>query len=52
MNPLGMDSAKYVLQRFSDEERKLFDAGVRRAADAVGFWISGAGVEACMNRYN
>lgn len=49
--PAGWDLADYVLGRFSDEERKLIDQAVGRAADAVEV-ILREGAEAAMNQYN
>lgn len=51
-NPPGVDSADYVLERIPEAEKKEYDAAVRRAAEAVSMWLSGAGLTACMNRYN
>jgi PTH1 family peptidyl-tRNA hydrolase len=51
-NPPGTDSADYVLERIPEPERKEYDAAVRRAAEAVSAWLGGAGLAACMNRYN
>lgn len=49
--PKGWDLADYVLGRFSDNERKLVDAAIVRAAEAV-VKILEDGVDAAMNAYN
>lgn len=49
--PEHWDVAKFVLARFTPDERQAIDAAVKRAADGVLDWIS-LGIESCMNRYN
>ncbi|MGI6069494.1 MAG: aminoacyl-tRNA hydrolase [Blautia sp.] len=49
--PKGWDLADYVLSRFDTEERKIVDASVKRAAEAVKMILS-EGVDAAMNAYN
>lgn len=44
-------AADFVLSKFNTEERKLIDATIVRAADAVETWAR-EGIAACMNRYN
>jgi PTH1 family peptidyl-tRNA hydrolase len=51
-NPPGVDSADYVLERIPESEQKEYDGALKRAAEAVSMWLSGAGLVACMNRYN
>ncbi|MCI0498805.1 MAG: aminoacyl-tRNA hydrolase [Planctomycetales bacterium] len=52
IGPSGsMDSADYVLSRFSAEEQGLIDQAVQTAAQAVLCW-AGEGIETAMNRYN
>jgi len=51
-NPPGTDSADYVLERIPEAEKKEYDGAVKRAVEAVSMWLSGAGLAACMNRYN
>lgn len=46
-----MDSADYVLSRFSADEQSVIDQAVRTAVQAVLCWV-GEGIEAAMNRYN
>ena len=49
--PPGMDSADYVLSRFSAEEEKLLAPVLEDAASAVGL-AAEQGIEAAMNRFN
>ena len=49
--PEGWDLADYVLGRFSTADRKLIDAGILRAADAVQMILKD-GVDAAMNEFN
>jgi PTH1 family peptidyl-tRNA hydrolase len=49
--PEQWDSAAFVLSRFSIEERKVMDAAVRTAAEALADWVR-YDVDYCMNRYN
>ncbi len=53
---IGIGAAAYnavdhVLGRFEDSERPAIRAAVRRAADAVTYWLS-EGTAATMNQYN
>lgn len=43
--------ADYVLSRFNNDEQDVMLETYRRAADAVGCWVSD-GINACMNRFN
>jgi PTH1 family peptidyl-tRNA hydrolase len=45
------DLADWVLSRFSESERKLFDSAVENACDALELMVQGKAEEA-MNRYN
>lgn len=45
------DLADWVLSRFSEEDRKLFDEAVEHAASAVELMVQGKAAEA-MNQYN
>ena len=45
------DLADWVLSRFSESERKLFDSAVENACDALELMVQGKTEEA-MNRYN
>jgi PTH1 family peptidyl-tRNA hydrolase len=49
--PTRMDAAEYVLSRFSDSEKPLIDAAVKRAADAIETAMQ-LGVERAMERFN
>jgi peptidyl-tRNA hydrolase, PTH1 family len=49
--PGRMDPAAYVLQRFTDRERKIMDVTVAEAAEGVGLWAR-EGIQAAMNRLN
>ncbi len=49
--PKGWDLADFVLGRFSQEDRKIVDAAVERAAEAVEMILQD-GVDAAMNVYN
>lgn len=49
--PEGWDLADHVLSRFPDEERKVVDEAIERAADAVELLIRD-GADAAMNQYN
>lgn len=49
--PQGWDLADYVLGRFSNEERKLVDEAIEKAADAVDKIVNGD-IDAAMNAYN
>jgi PTH1 family peptidyl-tRNA hydrolase len=49
--PPGRDAADYVLGKFSKDEQPEVEAIIRRAADAVAFWVA-EGTAAAMNRYN
>lgn len=49
--PANWDLADYVLSRFSEEERKLVNEGIIRAADAAEAIVK-SGVERAMNLYN
>jgi PTH1 family peptidyl-tRNA hydrolase len=49
--PIGMDSADYVLSRFTAEEEKLLATVLDDAAAAVRVAVE-SGIEAAMNRFN
>ncbi|MBZ0111122.1 MAG: aminoacyl-tRNA hydrolase [Thermoanaerobaculia bacterium] len=49
--PTGQDLVDFVLGEFDDEERKVVEEMVCRAADACESWLE-AGVEVTMNRFN
>jgi PTH1 family peptidyl-tRNA hydrolase len=49
--PERMDSAAYVLQKFSSTEKELIRPAIAEAADAAELWIT-VGIEAAMNRIN
>ncbi|MDY5022056.1 MAG: aminoacyl-tRNA hydrolase [Blautia sp.] len=49
--PKGWDLADHVLSRFTDQDRKLVDESIEKAADAVEIMIS-RGADAAMNLYN
>ena len=49
--PPGDDLVDYVLEPFSEDERELVEAMIRRAADACDTWID-EGVDAAMQRFN
>ena len=49
--PKGWDLADHVLSRFTDQDRKLVDESLEKAADAVEIMIS-RGADAAMNLYN
>ena len=46
-----MDRIKFVLGRFSKEDREVLDQALRRASDAVIVMFA-EGVEKAMNLYN
>jgi len=50
-SPSFMDAKDYVLSRFTDEQRKLIDPVIKKAADAVVCWIE-KGTNAAMNVFN
>lgn len=45
------DPARYVLERFSEQEESIVGRVVERAADAAECWLE-SGTEAAMNRFN
>ncbi len=49
--PERVDPADYVLTRPTDDERKLLDEAVERAADAAETWIE-SGIQRAMALYN
>lgn len=49
--PTGLDATAFVLARFTADDRKVIDAAVDRAIEAVSVWCS-EGIEECMNRFN
>jgi PTH1 family peptidyl-tRNA hydrolase len=49
--PERMDSADYVLSRFTAEERSTMDRAIVAAADSIEYWVT-EGVDACMNKFN
>ena len=49
--PEGWDMADYVLGKFSEEERKIVNDSITRAADAASMTVA-SGVTAAMNKYN
>jgi peptidyl-tRNA hydrolase, PTH1 family len=46
-----IDPVDYVLSRFFNEQRKIIDAAIPAAADAVELWVA-QGIDAAMNRIN
>lgn len=49
--PDRWDPADFVLGKFSQDERRLVEETVVRAADAVEDWAA-HGIQTCMNQYN
>jgi len=49
--PPRVPGRDYVLGRFSDEQRKLIDPAVDRAASAILCWAE-SGIQTAMNRFN
>jgi PTH1 family peptidyl-tRNA hydrolase len=49
--PARETAERYVLERFSEEEKQVLDSAVERAGDAVIAVVS-SGVHAAMNRFN
>jgi len=49
--PEGWDLANYVLGRFSNDERKMVEEAIERAADAVETIVK-SGIDSAMNKYN
>jgi PTH1 family peptidyl-tRNA hydrolase len=49
--PPGEDPVDYLLSRFTPKQREMMDEAVRRAADAVEFWLQ-HGTEEAMNQFN
>jgi PTH1 family peptidyl-tRNA hydrolase len=49
--PPGFAGKDYVLGRFSQEQRPLVDAAVKRAVEAIAKWTE-SGIDAAMNRFN
>ncbi len=49
--PPGADAKQYVLSRFSRKEKKIIDAAVERAANAVEDWVFG-NMQTVMEKYN
>lgn len=49
--PTGQELVEFVLGDFDDEERKVVEEMVHRAADACESWLE-AGAEVTMNRFN
>ena len=49
--PERMDSADYVLSRFTADERSAVDRVIATAADSIECWVS-EGVDSAMNRFN
>jgi PTH1 family peptidyl-tRNA hydrolase len=45
------DPARFVLERFSEQEESIVRRVVQRGADAVACWLE-SGTEAAMNRFN
>ena len=46
------DAARHVLSPFPDEERKVVDASLEEAAEALFFWLRTGDVERCMSRFH
>ncbi|MCD8144339.1 MAG: aminoacyl-tRNA hydrolase [Oscillospiraceae bacterium] len=46
------DLADWVLGRFTPKERQTLDPGVKKAAEAVDWIVSGHDISSAMNRYN
>lgn len=49
--PEGWDATRYVLGKFTDEERPAIEEAIRRGADAVVVWAR-EGIQSCMNQYH
>jgi len=49
--PGRMDASDYVLQRFTDAERRELDVSVQEAVDGLNLWVRD-GLEAAMNALN
>jgi PTH1 family peptidyl-tRNA hydrolase len=49
--PAFIPSKDYVLQRFTDEQRKQVEASLERAAGALSQWME-SGIGPAMNRFN
>ncbi|HEX6986501.1 MAG TPA: aminoacyl-tRNA hydrolase, partial [Planctomycetaceae bacterium] len=49
--PGRMEATDYVLGKFTEREREIFDLAVQRAADGVELWAR-EGVAAAMNAVN
>jgi peptidyl-tRNA hydrolase, PTH1 family len=49
--PANVPGRDYVLGRFSEEQRRLTDPAVKRAAAAIAAWIE-SGIDRAMNSYN
>lgn len=50
-NPNVEDVAEYVLDKFSNAERKIIDESIYIAYNATKVWIK-EGIEKCMNQFN
>jgi PTH1 family peptidyl-tRNA hydrolase len=46
------EAARHVLERFTDEERRVLDPAVAEAADAVFAWLRDGDVQGCMARFH
>lgn len=49
--PEGYDLADFVLSKFSQDERKIIDEAIKKAAEATDSFIKD-GIDYCMNNYN
>jgi PTH1 family peptidyl-tRNA hydrolase len=49
--PVGQDLVDFVLGDFDDEEQKIVEEMINRAADACESWLE-VGAEVTMNRFN
>ena len=49
--PVRVPAVDFVLSRFDAEERRMIDAAVALAAQAVNCWVR-EGIHACMNQFN
>jgi PTH1 family peptidyl-tRNA hydrolase len=46
------DAARHVLERFTDDERRVMDPAVAEASEAVFAWLRDGDIQGCMARFH
>lgn len=52
IGPANTDPARYVLDRFTPDQRAEIDVSIVQAAEAVQDWCRGGDIEGCMTRFH